>query len=333
MTSLEPPNHQQIHDAIQWLVQFEAGGMDISSQKAFVLWLEESPQHQLAWHRLGKANQYFSYDDVGAATPLSANMTLQALQKSDAHLAQKRRTLKMIAATMGVGIGSWLTRDFNGLGYAYDYATADLRTDVGKQHQQTLADGSELLLNTQTAVDIDFAAQPQINLLYGELSLQLANHKANIGLPLQIRAGRHLFILGPDSDITLYQHDQACVLQVITGSVQCVFSAGREINVTANQNVTLYSDQREPHITALDLHALSWRQGLLTAERHRLGDFVQQLARYRPGYLGYAGEIAGLTLSGSFPLDNTDVIIDNLCQILPIRQQRFSRYWVRLLPA
>ena len=81
---------------------------------------------------------------------------------------------------------------------------------------------------------------------------------------------------------------------------------------------------------ATNLNALSWRQGILTAERMTLGQFLQELNRYRPGYLSCSDEIAPLVLTGSFPIKNTDAILANVCRTLPIKQQRISPYWVRL---
>ena len=331
------PTNEQVSQAIQWLVQFEAGSMDNAARQGFERWLKENPQHQLAWQRLGKANQYFSYNDLAAGSAgkhraaLSADMALQSIQQSDAGIEQKRRSLKILACVTGAGLIGWLSRDYTGLDQhaykAYHSMAADLQTEVGKQHQHTLDDGSTLMLNTHTAVDIDLQARPHIHLLYGELSLAIQNRVQ----PLQLRAHGHLFTPEANSEFTLYKHDQVCQLNVVAGAVQSLLAQGKHYNVLAGQS--LFYSEAGVNIGQLDRHQLSWRQGLLTAERQQLGVFLQQLTRYRPGYLGCADEVAQLSLSGSFPINNTELILDNLCQILPIRQQRFSRYWVRLLPA
>ena len=319
----ESPTHQQVSDAIQWLVQFETGDMDELEQHNFELWLSSSRQHQQAWLRLGRANRHFSINaSTSAETSLSASIALSSIQQSDIHLAQKRRSLKVITGVAGLGILGWHTQE-----NTYQFAMADLRTGVGKQHNQILDDGSELMLNTQSAVDVDMQARPQINLRYGEMSLISKQ-------VLQLRVGANLFIAEADSELVLSKAGKAssdCQLRVVAGGVNCILATGSSYTVSSGQSLVL--NQAGAEMVRSEPFSLSWRQGLLSAERRQLGDFVQQLERYRPGFLSCADEVAKLTFSGSFPINNTDLILDNLCQILPVRQQRISRYWVRLLPA
>jgi len=159
---------------------------------------------------------------------------------------------------------------------------------------------------------------------YGELALSRSGGA-------RLRAGGNLFSPAPGSEFTLYKQADRCRLYVLAGQVRCIFQGGHEYTKAAGQG--LLQQGREIRHTPVNPHHLSWRQGLITAERTTLGDFVAQLARYRPGYLGCAEDIADLNLSGSFPITDTDAILDNLCRTLPIRQQRISRYWVRLMPA
>ena len=54
---------------------------------------------------------------------------------------------------------------------------------------------------------------------------------------------------------------------------------------------------------------------------------------YRPGLITLAPEVAGLRLSGVFPLADTDRILQSLVQVLPVRIHVPVRYWVRIGPA
>jgi len=62
----------------------------------------------------------------------------------------------------------------------------------------------------------------------------------------------------------------------------------------------------------------------------RLEDVVAELSRYRHGYLGCAPEVAGLRLSGTFLLDDSEGVLANLEDSLPVRLRRLTRYWVRV---
>jgi transmembrane sensor len=69
---------------------------------------------------------------------------------------------------------------------------------------------------------------------------------------------------------------------------------------------------------------------MLVAIDWRLGDFITELARYRPGHLSCAPEVAELRVSGAFTVDDSDAVLANLTASLPVRVRSFSRYWVRV---
>jgi len=323
MTNPNVPTRKLVTEAIHWQVKFEAGDLDAVGQLAFTHWLSQSPEHALVWEQLKQANRHFS-----SVSHLSSQKALHSLSRAEQRLHQKRRTLKTLAAISGFGTTLWLTRDITGVAqtgrYLYGKTMADIRTSAGEQKTLVLDDNSQLILNTQSALDINFHSQPELILHYGELAI------ANSG-GAQVRVGAHLFTPASGSEFTLYREDSHCVLQVITGQVECILSSNKEHQVNAGQRIELQGVQIQQ--TVVTPYHLSWRQGLLTAERTALSDFLGQLTRYRAGYLGYADEVAHLTFSGSFPIANTDAILNNLCQILPIRQHRVSQYWVRLMPA
>ncbi|KGK43009.1 hypothetical protein LH51_02515 [Nitrincola sp. A-D6] len=323
MTNSAIPPRELVTEAIHWLVKFEAGDVADDEQLAFTHWLSQSPEHALVWDQLGRANQQFS-----AISNLNSEKALHSLHTAEHRLLQKRRSLKTLASVSAFGAALWLTRDMTGAAqagrYLYGQTMADVRTAAGEQKTLVLQDSSTLMLNTQSALAVDFSSQPELVLHYGELAI------TNSG-GAQVRIGRHLFSPVLGSEFTLYRDDSRCHLQVVTGQVDCTLSGIGDYKVTANQGFVMQGEQVQQ--SSLTPYQLSWRQGLLTAQRTQLGDFIQQLTRYRVGYLGYADEVAHLTFSGSFPLVDTDAILGNLCQILPIRQHRVSKYWVRLMPA
>ena len=80
-------------------------------------------------------------------------------------------------------------------------------------------------------------------------------------------------------------------------------------------------------ITAAPAGAGAWSQGMLTVIDWRLGDFITELSRYRPGVLRCDPGIANVRLSGAFRIDNTDTILENLSQSLPVTVRFITRYW------
>ena len=71
----------------------------------------------------------------------------------------------------------------------------------------------------------------------------------------------------------------------------------------------------------------AWTDGLIVASGMRLGDFVNELDRYRAGHLSCDPSVAGLRLSGTFPLADPDLVLDTLTRTLPVEVVFITRYW------
>ncbi|MNN96196.1 fec operon regulator FecR [compost metagenome] len=62
----------------------------------------------------------------------------------------------------------------------------------------------------------------------------------------------------------------------------------------------------------------------------RLGDFINEVGRYRPGYLTCTADITHLRLSGVFRLEDTDKLLAILPHTLPVQLRYRTRWWVTL---
>jgi ferric-dicitrate binding protein FerR (iron transport regulator) len=62
----------------------------------------------------------------------------------------------------------------------------------------------------------------------------------------------------------------------------------------------------------------------------RLQDFLQEVGRYRHGYLACAKDISDFRLSGVFRLEDTDKLLAILPQTLPVQLRYRTRWWVTL---
>ena len=78
------------------------------------------------------------------------------------------------------------------------------------------------------------------------------------------------------------------------------------------------------------MDAGAWLDGLIVTRNMRLGDFLAEVARYRPGFLSCAADIADLRLSGVFRLEDTDRLLAVLPQTLPVQLRYRTRWWVTL---
>lgn len=101
------------------------------------------------------------------------------------------------------------------------------------------------------------------------------------------------------------------------------------IQVQAGQCYVI--DHQRPHLAppqVMDVGA--WVDGLIVTRNRRLGDFLQEVGRYRNGYLTCAPDIADLRLSGVFRLEYTDTLLATLARTLSVQLRYRTRWWVTL---
>lgn len=104
---------------------------------------------------------------------------------------------------------------------------------------------------------------------------------------------------------------------------------GTPPQVQAGQNYLI--DHHQARLAPpLNMDAGAWVDGLIVTRNMRLGDFLDEVGRYRHGYLTCSADIADLRLSGVFRLENTDRLLAILAQTLPVQLRYRTRWWVTL---
>lgn len=295
---------QVAEQAVHWLIELQGGALDPRQQQAMQQWLQAHEEHRRAWEHIQRVNQRLR----GLSSPL-AHAALQAPRS-----ASRRRALKTLLI-LGVGGAAGLTlQPHNPL----PSLLADYRSPVGERRRQQLDDGSQLHLNTRSAADVRFDAEQRlVRLLEGEIQLTVAEDArplrllSDFGL-LQLSSGRY----------NLRQFERYSLLSVHQGSASL---AGNSL--AAGLQARFNGPQWQAS-QLLDSNAGAWVEGMLVAAHMRLGDFLDELGRYRRGQLNCAPEVAELLISGSYPLADSERILDLLEVALPVRVRRFTRYWV-----
>ncbi|MDD0973044.1 FecR domain-containing protein [Pseudomonas fontis] len=290
--------------AVHWLIEIQGGTLDAHQQRAMEHWLQASEEHRRAWEHILRVNQRLR----GLNSPL-AHAALQAPRS-----ASRRRALKALLL-LGVGSACGLTLQAHN---PLPPLLADYRSPLGQRRQARLDDGSELHLNTASAADVRFDRdQRLIELLEGEILLSVAADQR----PLRVLTGEGLLKLSAGR-FNVRQLPGQIRVSVFQGSAS---SAGQLL--AAGQQA--HSDGHGWHTSsALDANAGAWVDGMLVAAHMRLGDFLDELGRYRRGQLNCAPAVANLLISGSYPLADSERILDLLEVALPVRVRRFTRYWV-----
>jgi transmembrane sensor len=304
---------QVAEQAVSWLIEMQSGPFAAPRQQAWQLWLNSNGEHQRAWAHIQRVNQRLS----GLSPPL-AHAAINAPKS-----AGRRQALKLLLLLGAGSAAGWGLRDQ----IALQPLLADYHNGVGEQRKIALADGSEIHLNTASAIDVRFDAQQRlIKLLQGEILLTVANDPRPLNL---VTAEGSLHPTSPASRFDVRQREGKTQLAVFSGSVQINPETfpGPGFQVEAAQQVVFNRNAWEP-VRPVDASSGAWADGMLVAAHMRLQDFLAELSRYRRGRLECDAQVADLLISGSYPLANSERILDLLEKALPVRVKRFTRYWV-----
>lgn len=315
-----------VDQAIHWLVCLRFNQADEQTQRSFEQWLQQRPEHLLAWQRVDALGDDFA--------GIPAQLARQTLNASNAGM-HRRQSLKLLGVLATVGGAAWLGRDYTPL----PAMLAQQQSNTGEQRHVQLDDGSLIQLNSDSAVDSQFDAQRRLIILRrGEIIV-------NAGADEHSAQARPLWVQTRDGVIRVLsgrllarQRDDGTLLavqggavNVFPGSTQTLAGSGSHIVQGANQLLFTADGAREYGGNGLDVWG--WSDGVISARNMRLRDFVVELSRYRPGLLRCAEEVADLRVSGTFQLADNDQVLALVAQSLRLRVDYRTRYWVTLTAA
>lgn len=313
------PAPQALEEAADWLMRMSERELSDSERGEWELWKASSPERTRAW-----ARAQLLQGKLGGLPPSLAMSALDRPSSPERRAAIGK--LALLLALVPAGWGSWK------LSQTQQWS-ADYRTAVGQQRELTLADGSKITLNTDSAIDVLFdASQRLIHLREGEILVQTAADISPMARPFVVttRQGR-MQALG--TRFTVRALPPQTHLAVLEGAVKVQLADNRQhtpLIVNAGQR-TDFSSSTFGAVSATDRYAGAWSQGMLMADKMRLADFVAELTRYRRGFIRLDPAIADLRISGAYPISDSQRTLNMLAQTYPILVSgHLNGYWVML---
>jgi len=317
------PDQAQVDQAIDWLVRRRFAQPGAQTEQQFQRWLQQHPHNALAWQRVEAMSDEFA--------GLPRDLSRRTLDSSQRPRIGRRDGLKLLGLFAVVGSLGWGTREQVGLP-ALPALLADSHTAPGEQRLLTTDDGSRIRLNTDSAIDLHFdQRQRLLTLVRGEVAIEAGNDSR----PLLVQT-RNGFLGASDARLLVRERAEGTLLAVRQGDVSLYPGAAlgsSPLHIARAGESLLFTAQGQ--LLAPHLHGdpWAWSEGVLSVQRMPLGEFLEELARYRRGLTRCAKAVAGLEVSGTFQLADTDRILALIAEALPIRVQYQTRYWVNVSPA
>lgn len=306
--------------AALWLLDLQADGDNPELRARWQRWLDASPEHRQAW---------MAMEAFGARmrqVPPALGRAALAPGKS------RRRALKVLAVLLGAGGSTWLVRESGQI----PVLTADLRTGPGERRELTLADGSRVELNADTALDVQFeAGARRLELHRGEILITTAADAARRPFFVDAPQGRARAL---GTRYSVRAEGTLTHVAVYEGAVMIEPRSGKAAGLTlqAGQQTRFSEFAAETPTVAREADT-AWTRGILVAEDMPLAHFAAELSRLTGRTVRCDASLATLKVSGTYPLADPDAVLDLLAAALQIRLERRRRWWggaeTRLSPA
>jgi transmembrane sensor len=298
--------------AAEWFFRLQAPAATQTEEFACQAWRKADPSHEYAWQRAITFSQKLE--------ALPKDLTYTTLLSNQQ--ANRRRAMKTLVVLMTMSGAGWQV----GQSDAAKRYLAEYATRIGEQRKIIMADGTEIHLNTASAVNTKFDDEVRrIEIDVGEVLIHTGKQDAR---PMLITtAFGDLQPLG--TRFVVKQAAKHTGLSVIEGAVSVTTKAGDQRVVYANQT-TSFNQHAIGSVSPIDANSDSWTRGLLVVREMRLAEFATELARYRPGIIRCAPAVADLKISGAFQVRDTNALLASLPSMLPVKVEYLSQYWVML---
>ncbi len=147
-------------EALDWFVRLQAAASDPATSRAFRAWLEGDRRRAEAFE---KVTAVWGAPEFLQATKNVAKATGFAVPSKKSRRGALAKKAAVVTSAVIVAFGLTKTPDLK-LWFEADYSTS-----TGQQQRITLPDGSRMILNTSSAVALDFSERQRgVKLLKGE---------------------------------------------------------------------------------------------------------------------------------------------------------------------
>ena len=369
---IEFPNRSVVSDeAAMWLVRLDSD-RPLSAQEQVNLrkWLEQSPQHgqelnELAalWGRMNILTEL----GVPLEKPSAATARARVREPERARFSHGLGWAGIAAAVVVLGLAVTLTTWRRPV--TWDVSNGSYATAVGQQRRATLADGSVVLLNTDSRLRVEYGPKYRnVFLLQGEVYFEVSKNAAR---PFRVYAGNSR-VQAVGTTFSVYLKNNAVDVTVTEGRVALasldavsVASPGRPgsraasgvvsvddaavtdlVMLDAGQSTTIREAAEDAsdgtgridRIETVDRQEmnkrLSWKRGLLTFAGDPLEKVVKEISRYTTVNIEITDpDVRAIKIGGQFPVGETDAMLDALKVNFGLRVTRLDANHVLLASA
>jgi transmembrane sensor len=300
--------------AVAWLVRLQSDSVTDTDRIGFAAWHASSEAHRLAYT---EAQTFVRRLHSPAQEIWNARSTEDAAGTT----SQVRVWISAVAASVLL-IAAVLV-----LWNAYPLRSSDIITTEKGQHREVrLADGSTVILNSNTSLRVAFSEQQRrIELQQGEAFFVVAKDALR---PFEVSAGNGLTrAIGTEFNIRI--REATGTVTVVEGIVQ-VSQQGSPPDLAGSipaqsvyrhQTISYSREQGLGHVITSDpVASLAWRRGQLVFNKQPLSQVIEELNQQWNGHIYVAGSrLRQLPVNGVFDLHDIPAVVRAIERTFKVR--------------
>ncbi|MFD2265149.1 FecR family protein [Lacibacterium aquatile] len=296
-----------LREALAFVVRLTSGDATEADATALKGWRATGQDHERAYREAVRL-----WRDLGTVKSASHNPFAQTPVSRRGFL----RSGALAASVAGLAV---VAGGYGVLGPSMGALFADFRTGVGERRTVALPDGSRVELNTRTALSVRYTAgERRIELVEGEALFTVSPDKAR---PFVVQASEGT-TTAVGTVFSVHRTDGHVAVTCVEGIIDV--AAGSTARLTAGQQIR-YGRTIGPVQEVDPQIATAWSKGLLIFRDERLGTVIEQVGRYRSGWIIIADpKRAEHKVTGVFHLDRPEELLRHIEQTLGLSETRIT---------
>jgi transmembrane sensor len=312
MTLSDPtdPRSEVRSVAREWVMRLADHEMDAEDMAELRAWRAVDTSHQAAFEAERRAFR-----------AMAAHGPLFARDRRAVRLRRLAARAPTMVSTLAACALLWVAID------PVTALMASNRTGSGETAKVHLADGSVAMLNSESAIAVDFDGKTRrVRLLRGEAWFQVAHDR------------EHPFIVETDDSAARAVGTAFGVRRVEDGGTELDVTQGIVSFTTGDHSLLVRAGEaaeasKADGVRALEVdpeRRLAWRSGKIIIDDESVGAVAAQLSRYRRGTILVLGDAAEKRVSGVLSTNDLDRGLEGLVAARGLTVTRFTP-WLTIL--
>lgn len=327
-------------EAAAWVARIDTQPLSATEQAEFSKWVRQSAMHREAVERITTIwRSCDMLDELNSIDPVTNDeIGMRSASRRTVMIGGALAASLMLVVALAVLAGS---------GWFVQTQKEVYRTAIGEQRTIPLIDGSAIILNTDSEIEVDLGkGRRDMRLARGEASFDVAKDRRR---PFRVYAGDRI-VQAVGTSFAVYLRDDGVEVTVSEGDVKLLTSShpksskaplgdggspqASTVSLTANDNAVV--DGSFARVERMSAEAIErkllWREGLVGFAGEPLSAVISEVSRYTDINIEIEDPaLAETPIGGFFKVGDVDGLFDALETVFDVDVERVNAKHVKLV--